>query len=193
MLFRSLRITLADAAGRALVKHDAAFALLGKDTRTAGLESPFGTWWFGGAHYTTRDLSIVGPLMMKAGMRRTPVGWTKDTEADLAPWKLGLNQINWPFRLANLDDWPAAEARAEKTIGDMLARFPSCRYIDLFHESYDPGAFPEELYGGKHEPKDEKLAAQEDRLFELGVKAAKFIRAKFPQLDRKSTRLNSSH
>jgi len=178
----SLRIALTDAAGHALVKHDAAFALLGKDTRTAGLESPFGTWWFGGAHYTTRDLGIVGPLMMKAGMRRTPVGWTKDTEADLAPWKMGLNQVNWPFRLIDLENWPAAEARAEKVIGDMLARFPHCQYIDLFHESYDPGAFPPELYGAKYEPKDEKLGAQEDRLAELGVKAARFIRAKFPQL-----------
>ncbi len=178
----ALRITLTDAAGHTLVKHDAAFALLGRDTRTAGLESPFGTWWFGGAHYTTRDLSIVGPLMMKAGMRRTPVGWTKDTETDLAPWKLGLNQINWPFRLIDLENWPAAEARAEKAIGDMLARFPHCQYIDLFHESYDPGAFPPELYGAKYAPKDEKLGVQEDRLCELGVKAARFIRAKFPQL-----------
>ena len=178
----ALRITLLDADGHSILKHDAAFALLGKDTRTAGLESPFGTWWFGGAHYTTRDLGIVGPLMFKAGMRRTPVGWTKDTETDLAPWKIGLNQINWPFRLIDLDNWPAAEARAEKVIGDMLARFPHCQYIDLFHESYDPGAFPPELYGGKYEPKDEKLGAQEDRLFELGVKAARFIRAKFPQL-----------
>jgi hypothetical protein len=178
----ALRITLRDAAGHTILQHDGAFALLGQDTRQAGLESPFGTWWFGGAHYTTRDLSIVGPLMMKAGLRRTPVGWTKDTEADLAPWKMGLNQIQWQFRLIDLDNWPAAEARAEKSIGDMLARFPHCQYIDLFHESYDPGAFPPELYGGKYQPKDEKQAQQEDRLFELGVKAAKSIRAKFPQL-----------
>ena len=31
-------------------------------------------------------------------------------------------------------------------------------------------------------PQDAALAAREDELFELGVKAAKFIRAKFPQL-----------
>lgn len=177
-----LRITLSDADGQALIEHEAAFALLGRDTRIASYESPFGTWWFGSAHYATSDIHVVGPMMFKAGMRRTTPYWTKATEADLAPWKLTLNQIRWPFRLADLDDWPAAEARAEKAIEAMLVRFPHCRYIDLFHESYHPGAYPPELYDAKYEPKDATLAAQEERLFELGVKAAKFIRAKFPQL-----------
>jgi hypothetical protein len=177
-----LHITLSDESGQALLKHEAALALLGKDTRTAGYESPFGTWWFGSAHYATTDINVVGPLMFKAGMRRTTATWTKATEADLAPWKLTLNQIQWPFRLADLDDWPAAEARAEKAIRAMLERFPHCQYIDLFHESYHPGAYPPELYDAKYVPKDATLAKQEDRLYELGVKAAKFIRAKFPQL-----------
>ena len=46
----------------ALLKHEGAFALLGKDTRTAGYESPFGTWWFNGVHYTTRDAAVAGPM-----------------------------------------------------------------------------------------------------------------------------------
>lgn len=177
-----LRITLSDESDQALIRHEGAFALLGKDTRVAGYESPFGTWWFGSAHYATSDINVVGPMMFKAGMRRTTPFWTTATEADLAPWKLTLNQIKWPFRLADLDDWPAAEARAEKAIRAMLVRFPHCQYIDLFHESYHPGAYPPELYDAKYEPKDATLAKQEERLFELGVKAAKFIRARFPQL-----------
>ena len=177
-----LRITLSDEDAHSLFKHEAAFALLGQDTRTAGYESPFGTWWFGDAHYATSDIHVAGPLMFKAGMRRTTPFWTKATEADLSPWKITLNQIKWPFRLADLDDWPAAEARAEKAISAMLVRFPHCQFIDLFHESYHPGAYPPELYDGKYEPKDAAQAKQEERLFELGVKAAKFIRAKFPQL-----------
>jgi len=177
-----LRVTLADGGGDALFRHDAAFALLGKDTRVAGYESPFGTWWFSGAHYATADPAVAGPMLFKAGFRRTPMSWTKASEEDLAPWKISLNQISWPFRLVDLKDWPAAEVRAEKAIGDMLKRFPHCQYIDVFHESYDPGAYPPELYGGKYAAKDAALAAREDDLFELGVKAAKFIRAKFPQL-----------
>lgn len=177
-----LRVTLSDAEGHALLEHEGACALLGKDTRTAGYESPFGTWWFGSAHYATSDIQVAGPLLFKAGMRRTTCLWSKVTEADMAPWRITHNQIQWPFRLADLDDWPAAEARTEKTINAMLARFPHCRYIDLFHESYNPGAYPPELYDGQYVPQDAAQAERDDRLYELGVKGAKFIRAKFPQL-----------
>jgi hypothetical protein len=177
-----LSVTLADAGGQPLLKHEAAFALLGKDTRTAGYESPFGTWWFSGVHYTTKDAAVAGPMLFKAGFRRTTMGWTKASEEDFAPWKFSLNQIQWPFRLADLKDWPAAEKRAELAIGAMLKRFPHCQYIDLFHESYDPRVYPPEIYGEKYVAKDAVLAAREDELFELGVKSAKFIRAKFPKL-----------
>jgi hypothetical protein len=177
-----LSVTLADAGGQPLLKHEAAFALLGKDTRTAGYESPFGTWWFSGVHYTTKDPAVAGPMLFKAGFRRTTMSWTKASEQDFAPWKFSLNQIQWPFRLADLKDWPAAEKRAELAIGGMLKRFPHCQYIDLFHESYDPRVYPPEIYGEKYVAKDAVLAAREDELFELGVKAGKFIRARFPQL-----------
>lgn len=177
-----LSVTLADAVGQPLLKHEAAFALLGKDTRTAGYESPFGTWWFSGVHYTTKDPAVAGPMLFKAGFRRTTMAWTKAGEKEFAEWKFSLNQIQWPFRLADLKDWPAAEKRAELAIGAMLKRFPHCQYIDLFHESYDPRVYPPEIYGEKYVAKDAVLAARDDELFELGVKAAKFIRAKFPQL-----------
>lgn len=176
-----LNVTLADAGGQPLLRHEAAFALLGKDTRTAGYESPFGTWWFSGVHNTTKDPAVAGPMLFKAGFRRTTMAWNKASEEDLAPWKLSLNQIQWPFRLADLKDWPAAEKRAELAIGGMLKRFPHCQYIDLFHESYDPRVYPPEIYGEKYVA-TAALVAREDELFELGVKAAKFIRAKFPQL-----------
>lgn len=176
-----LNVTLADSEGTALIKHKAAFALLGKDTRTAGYESPFGTWWFHGVHYTTQDPAVAGPMLFKAGFRRTTMAWTKAGEEAFAPWKLSLNQIQWPFRLADLKDWPAAEKRAELAIGGMLKRFPHCQYIDLFHESYDPRVFPPEIYGEKY-VSDAVQAARDEELAELGLKAAKFIRAKFPQL-----------
>ncbi|MSR54666.1 MAG: hypothetical protein EXS09_15470 [Gemmataceae bacterium] len=177
-----LSVTLADASGRTLFKHEAGFALLGKNTRTAGYESPFGTWWFSGVHNTTQDPAVAGPMLFKGGFRRTTMSWTKASEQDFAPWKFSLNQIQWPFRLVDLKDWPAAEKRAELAIGAMVKRFPHCQYIDLFHESYDPRVYPPEIYGVKYVAKDAALAAREDELYELGVKAAKFIRAKFPQL-----------
>jgi len=172
-----LRVTLSDAASGDLFEHDASFALLGKDTRTAGYESPFGTWWFTGQ----QTVQSAGPMLFKAGMRRGTVHSLKENEEDLAPWKITLNQIHWSFRRADLKDWPAAEARAEKAIGEMLKRFPHCDYIDLFHESYGPATYPPELYGKKYDA-DPLVTQQEDELYDLGVKAARFIRAKFPQL-----------
>ena len=177
-----LRISVNDEHGATLMKHEAAFALLGKDTRAAGYESPFGTWWFNGVHYSTKDAAIAGQMLHKAGMRRTTFFWTKDSEQELAPWKVSLNQIKWPFRLVDLQNWPAAEARAEKDITEMLRRFPHCQYVNLFHESYDPGAYPPELYDVKYAPKDAALSKREDDLYELGLRGAKFLRAKFPQL-----------
>lgn len=173
-----LSVKILDDKNRALFEHKGAFALLGSDTRSAGYESPFGTWWFGGAHYTTKDLRVVGPLLFKAGLRRVPVGWTKDTEAEMAPWKLTLNQISWPFRLADLDNWIAAEERVEKLVREKLARFPHCLYVDIFHESFD-NVLPPELYGGTYEPKQPE---KEEKLFNLALKGARFFRKKFPEL-----------
>lgn len=178
----SLEFSLKDGAGQLVLKHDAAFAILGKDTRTAGYESPFGTWWFAGIHNTTREKDVVGPMLFKAGLRRTTFFWSQHTEQDFEPWKVSLNQLKWPFRLIDLENWPAAEARAEKEITALLARFPHCRYVNIFHESYNPGAYPPELYDEKYKAASEAEAKREDQLYELGVKGARFLRAKFPQL-----------
>lgn len=177
-----LRVTLADERGNALIKHDASFALLGKDTRTAGYESPFGTWLLPNAHYTSREASVMGPLFLKGGFRRTTMEATKEAESDFAPWKLSHNQVRWHFRLGDLNDWPAAEAKAEKEIRETLRRFPHCQYVLLFHEGYPGAPYPPELTGQKYVPKDAAETARDDKWFELGVKAAKFYRAKFPQL-----------
>ena len=179
-----LRITLNDESGAALFQHEAAFALLGQNTRTAGYESPFGTWWNIGEHGTTSDTAVAGSLMLKAGIRR-PTAWrggSTFTEADLAPWKLTLNQIPWPFVRGDLKDWPAAEARVEKQVAEYLCRFPHCQYVLLFHETYGSGMLPPELYNEKYAPKNAEVAKEEDELYELALRATKFFRAKFPQL-----------
>jgi hypothetical protein len=96
----------------------------------------------------------------------------------MAPWKLTLNQISWPFRVADLENWQAAEERAEKLIREKLERFPHCQYIDVFHESFD-NVLPPELHGDTYVAKQPE---REARLFELALKGARFLRDKFPQL-----------
>src|SRR4029078_3515065 len=75
-----------------------------------------------------------------------------------------------------------ADKGAELAIAAIVKPVPHCQYIDLFHESYDPRVYPPEIYGVKYVARDAALAAREDELFTLGVKAATFIRAKFPKL-----------
>lgn len=176
-----LRITVAQPGEAPYLSHDAAFALLGQDTRKAGIESPFGTWWFGGAHYSARDLTVVGPLLQKAGLRRIPVGWTDDAQTDLAPWQLTLNQQRWRFRVADLDDWDAATKRVEAYTREMIKRFPDCQYVDIFHESFANKPTPPELFGQPPAALTPEQELKEARVFELGLRAARFYRERFPQ------------
>ncbi len=45
------------------------FGVIPPNTRKHVAESPFGTWDFTGAHYTSNDPEVVGPLYVKAGIR----------------------------------------------------------------------------------------------------------------------------
>jgi hypothetical protein len=64
-----LAVTLEDGKGRTLLRRETSFALLPPDTRRHREQSPFGTYDFGGVHYTCRDMDRVGPLYVKLGLR----------------------------------------------------------------------------------------------------------------------------
>lgn len=171
-----LELVLRDERGRELLKHNAAFAWLGRDTRKAGYESPYGTWWFAGAHYGVSDKEIAGPMLFKAGLRKTTFGWTKYTEADMAPWKITQNQIGW--RIAPRD--PKDYDEAEKRVRTELERFPHCRDADIFHESY-AHYIPPELRGEKPVEDKETVRKAKERVA-VGTVAAKFYRERFPNI-----------
>ena len=139
-----LGIELAVADGRQVLTHEAAFALLGDDTREAGYESPYGVWWFGGYHLTVKDIAIAGPLHAKAGLRRTVC--TLYSEAEMAPWKLTQASLRWRFKLDDLDDFPAASARVAAEIDGQRLRYPHCDNVMIFHESH-ANTMPAELAG----------------------------------------------
>lgn len=170
-----LRYSLAarDAAAEPFVVHEAAFAVLGPDRRKAGYESPYGTWWFGGAHYGCDDLAVVGPMLHKAGLRKTTFGWTKYTEADFAPWQVTLNQIGWIYK----PDDPAA---SEKKAAEWVEKFPQCKSVLIFHESYG-NYLPAELFG-EQAVEDEPTVQKARQRVQIATAAARMYREKFPQL-----------
>jgi len=173
-------ITVGDGDGQELLRHSASFALLGRDSRKAGYDSPYGTWWFARAHYGAGDKEVAGPMLFKAGLRKTTFGWCKYSEADMAPWKITLNQISSRAAPRNRDDREAAYAEAEAKVKELRERFPHCRSALIFHESY-AHYIPGELRDAKHVER----AASVDRakaLVERGTFAAEFYRQRFPDL-----------
>ena len=67
--YYDLRVTLADGAGHEMLRRETSFALMPPDTRKHRAQSPFGTYDFGGTHYTCPDYDQTGPLYVKLGMR----------------------------------------------------------------------------------------------------------------------------
>lgn len=175
-----LRLAVAGRDGQVWLTHEAAFAQLGDDTRQAGYESPFGTWWFGGAHYGGGELEIGGSMLLKAGLRKTTVRGNKPiTEQDLAPWKVTLNAIGWSPP-TNVTDKAAAFAELERKAGEKVAQFPHCNAALIFHESYK-SYIPPELIGEKPSESEEDVAKGRKRA-ELANLVAQFYREKYPHI-----------
>ena len=62
-------LAFSDTAGRLIWRQSTTFALLPPDARQAGEESPYGSWWFQGSHYTESDPERILPLFQKMGFR----------------------------------------------------------------------------------------------------------------------------
>ena len=126
--YYALKLELVDAANLKIMVHEAAFARLGRDTRQAGYESPYGTWWYGGGSLTARDIAIAGPLHLKAGLRKT-ISHTY-TETEMAPWKMTRSSFGGLFRGSDVTAEGVlseeAQARVAKAIDEGLARYPHC-------------------------------------------------------------------
>ena len=156
--YYDLEITLTDASGKPLFRHPARFAILPKDERKATIdESPFGTWWFGWNHGSTGDIHVVGPILRKAGIRRS--GWSSASAEDSAKYKLGgTRQTAFP-----ISDWTKVDddfnfVIDEKTkqkkgyvdpvekIRSILEKQPATVFL-IWHESAPGYGVPEEILG----------------------------------------------
>ena len=171
---------------RRLVEYPAAFALLAPDTRQAGFESPYGSWWFGAHHYGTSDEKIAGALLRKLGFRRTHINHHKDkarlSEKLLAPWKLTDAVVGC---VISKKQRGASDEEVVASIRDHLAKFPHAEYILVFHE-HSPWSYSQapELVGLKQ---TKELGAKRgienaDRRWEYATWAAQLIRRHFPNL-----------
>ncbi|MCM8802664.1 MAG: hypothetical protein NC827_05070 [Candidatus Omnitrophica bacterium] len=181
----SIKISLFDSKIRLLIEHPASFAILPDDTRKSSYESPFGTWWFGGAHLGTEDPEIAGPLFLKAGLRHSifSEAWHRNlSEQSMAKWKVTSFQVPWwrgwkpeadvEIQCKNYEDW----------VRSYLEKWPNCKYALVFHESYGGNTIPPELYDAKPQPADEKRNKEIERLISIASMATRVLRETFPEI-----------
>ncbi len=165
---------LAGSEGRHLLQHTAYFALIDRDKREAGYESPYFSWNFGGAHGTIKDINLWGPLLLKAGIRHTHVA----SEQAGAAWKLTKGQI--PRLRVRSKDPQEAEKELEKQIKEHLEKYPHATTALIFHES-GGGPFPLELLGEKTEV-DEKQKEYDRQKMEEACLVARAYRKYAPHI-----------
>jgi hypothetical protein len=116
--------------GKELVANrETTFALLAPDTRKHRDQSPFGTWDFGGSHFTPSDPELLGPLCVKAGLRYG------------LPLAVPQSQRQ-RFGVLSWHDPGAGGANEVKTLLDQLAKTPDVpapsRFL-IFHETHISG------------------------------------------------------
>jgi len=159
---------------RLLLTHNASFALLGKDTRQAEVaDSPYGSWNYGGAHYTTPDVETYGPVLFKAGFRRS-AGVSRYTETELARWKLAEPAIK-------TGGIGSSDEQIVQNIRKSIQRYPSVTNAMIFHENavwcYQVAP---ELIDQKPEPGSQWNDAE--KRWEHALRLGRILRNEFPQL-----------
>ena len=139
-----------DARGERLFAHEAAFALLGKDTREAGYDSPFAAWPHNGRHNSQPHLEEVAKKMHKMGLRKSwePPGRGED-EPHMRKYSITKSVLLCanPCRPCTAE-MLAAELDARVAEGrESLAKFPHMsRTIQLLHEQGGRELASEMLY-----------------------------------------------
>jgi len=181
--YYGLKFQLLTENRKEILTHQASFALLGQDTRQAGYESPYGTWWFDGPHLTIREAEIAGPLFLKAGLRKFAYS-RRYTEEQLSQWKMTLSQLPWLFRMKDLTEngtlSEESRQRVTREVQEFLTKYPHCNSVLLFHESHG-NDMPVELAGLQPNFTEEKEKQCRDKAL-LANLVADFYRQNFPQL-----------
>ena len=167
--------------GRQVWEQPLSLALLPPDTRTAGDESPFGTWWFARSHYCEPNADKVLPLVQRMGFRHVSprkhdprYGHTAETFA-----QYGVTP-SMMARMKQRGNLPPVEEQAATFMKD----WPGTRFAMVFHETggLPFGLEPPPELLGKPPPEfsGEELAKEEELLERLRRHAAA-IRSAAPE------------
>ncbi|MBR2905601.1 MAG: hypothetical protein IKC08_06850, partial [Lentisphaeria bacterium] len=172
----------------AILIHNASFALMGKDTRKAGFDSPYIGWARGTAHYGSDCVDLQGSRAKMLGVRRLTnldSAFRKMTEKDWEKYKI-TTLIAQRFVLRERTKYKKkGEAKLIEEIREKLKKFPHANQVPLLWENGAPfGSYAQspEIYGYKPEPYSEARLAKNAERAELIEMAQNTVRKHFPQL-----------
>jgi hypothetical protein len=158
-------------AGPPLLVRRTSFALLPADTRKHRDKSPFGTWDFGGGHYTCDDPDVVGPLYVKLGLRFGMFPFSEEARRK--------------YGIANGAE-PVITAGGLATYEKYREKSPSAPPVALlFHEHAISGPHVSRIPDLFHDRPPYKLSDDEkkrfDKMWEEATTSAKALREKHPE------------
>jgi hypothetical protein len=171
--YHELVVALEGTGKKLLLKRETSFALLPPDTRKHRDQSPFGTYSFGGTHYTGRP-EETGPLYVKLGMR---YGMFGNTSPEIRK-KYGVLRGNEP-NIAGKNSVAAWEKALEQ---DPLV--PPA--VLLFHETSISGKHitrtPDLFHDRPPYKMNEKEEAHFKSLWNTAVASTTAMREKYPKV-----------
>ena len=147
----SLEYVFRDAKGEELMRHHAAFTLLGKDTREAGFESPYASWAHVQPyhlHWNNPNWREVAEVMWKAGTRRS---WEPpcSNETEFAEYPITMSQYqgakNPPQMMSDAELKDYIDKKIEEFRG-LKARYPHLNTWLVLHEAGGRDLAEEMLY-----------------------------------------------
>jgi hypothetical protein len=171
-------LTLSDANNRIIWQQPTSLAVLAPDTRKAGLNAPFGTWWFRDGHGGTTSIPEVAPLLTRMGVPYVTPGDTEregESSIGLAKYGLGVSMLPWPG--GDLE-------KKKATLDDYMKHFPDAKYALIFHETGwgTSRALAPEFLGKPKPTLDEQTEKVREGELATVLPYARYIREKYPQL-----------
>jgi hypothetical protein len=170
--YHDATVTLKGTAGIALLERRTSCCLLPPDTRKHRATSPIGTWDFCGAHFTSNDPDVNGPLYVKAGLRWGMAHFKPEDRkrygvlAGAEPNVVANGAKDWEAWLSSVPDQPPIALLFHETA------------VSLKHIMRLPKLFTDQP-SYKFDAAEEKALK---KMLEDAVKAARDMRAKYPRV-----------
>jgi len=201
--YYDLDVTLA-CDGCAPLLHAGKFAILGKDNRKwSSTESPYATWWFT-AHGSPGAMDLGGPLMQKAGIRKS---CNSPTEEAMKKYNINfVGNVAVPFRENAIDpetghfkpqtvqvpDPADPKKKIFKTVSgeeafvmklkDSLKSNVLHDHLMIWHESGPRYSIPEEILNMPLSEHGEKLKQDDKYLAQYINECGRIMRKHFPNI-----------